>query len=120
MKEIKESFKEIAKKHHGLFWGMILLFVSSLGLLITSVVTLNPSVSVANVGYGDIGGYRTGSWANMLTFAVFAIIIGVLHNFLVIRIFSKRGEGLARVLILFSMLLVISAFIVLIRLLGEG
>lgn len=120
MKEIKNSFKEIAKKHHALFWGMVLLFLSSAALFITSVVTLNPSASVANVGYGDIGGYRTGSWTNMLTFAIFAVILGILHNLLTVRIFAKRGEGLARVLILFSILLVIGAFIVLVRLLGEG
>ncbi len=120
MEEIKENLKEIVKKHHDLMWLMLLLFVGSMGLLVTTLVTLNPNVSITNVGYGDIGGYRTGSWANMLAFAILAIILGVLHNLLVVKIFRKKGDGLAKVLVVTSIFLLIGAFVVLIRLLGEG
>ena len=120
MEEIKENLKEIIKKHHDLRWLMALLFVGSLGLFITTLVTLNPNVSVTNVGYGDIGGYRTGNWVNMLAFAIFAIILGILHNLLVVKVFRKKGDGLAKVLVVTSIFLLIGAFIVLIRLLGEG
>lgn len=120
MKEVKENLREIVKKHHDLMWLMLLLFVGSLGLLITTLTTLNPNVSVTNIGYGDIGGYRTGGWVNMLTFAIFAIVLGIFHNLLAVKIFHKKGDGLAKVLIIISMFLLVGAFIVLIRLLGEG
>lgn len=120
MEEIKENLKEIIKKHHDLMWLMLLLFVGSMGLLVTTLVTLNPNVSVTNIGYGDIGGYRTGSWINMLSFAILAIVLGVLHNLLAVKIFRKKGDGLAKVLVVTSIFLLIGAFVVLIRLLGEG
>lgn len=120
MEEIKKNLKEIIKKQHGLMWLMLLLFVGSLGLFVTTLVTLNPNVSVTNVGYGDIGGYRTGGWISMLAFAIFAVILGVLHNLLAVKIYHKKGDGLAKVLVVTSIFLLIGAFVVLIRLLGEG
>ena len=120
MKDIKNNLQEIMKKKHDLFWLMILLFLSGMALFVTSLVTLKPNTSIANVGYGDIGGYRTGNWTDMLAFSIMALILGVLHNLLAIKITNKRGDGLAKVLVVTSILLVIGAFVVLIRLLGEG
>ena len=66
------------------------------------------------------GGYHDGSWMEMLAFPVLALIFGILHNILVVKIYQKRGVGLAMVFGMVSIILVIGAFLVLIRLLGEG
>lgn len=134
MKELKESFGEIFRKQKGILTVMAILLVLSLALFVLSVVTLSPGASVVKVGYGDIGryqggewasmsnsgGYHDGSWMEMLAFPVLALIFGILHNILVVKIYQKRGVGLAMVFGMVSIILVIGAFLVLIRLLGEG
>ena len=79
-----------------------------------------PSASVVKIGYGDIGGYRDGTWTEMLAFPLLAIVFGVLHNFIAIRIYKKRGAGMTKFFLVATTTLIIGAFIVLIRLLREG
>ena len=105
MQELKESFITIIKKHKGLFLMMAILFVGSLALLITSLVTVNSGGAMVSVGYGDIGGYRYGFWASMLAFPLLAFILGVLHNLLALRLFAKRGEGMTKIFVAVSIAL---------------
>lgn len=134
MEKFKENFVEIYKKKHGLFWLMVLLMLLSVALLVFSLITLKPSSSVVKVGYGDIGryqggewtsmansgGYHDGSWVNMLAYPLLALMFGVLHNFLAIKLYEKRGEGMAKIWLITSIGLVLGTFLVLVRLLGEG
>ncbi len=113
---------------------MIVLLLFAIGLLIFSLVTLSPSSAIVRVGYGDIGsftgedlsemrtaaGYRDGSWAMMLTFPFFAMILGIMHNFIAVKLCKRRGEGSAKVFVASSIAIVIATFVVLIRLLGEN
>ena len=73
---------------------MIILLVLGLTLFVYSLLCLQPNASVVKVGYGDIGryqggewssminagGYRDGSWMQMLAFPILALIFGVLHK----------------------------------------
>ena len=134
MEKFKENFVEIYKKKHSLFWLMVLLMLLSVALLVFSLITLKPSSSVVKVGYGDIGryqggewtsmansgGYHDGSWVNMLAYPLLALMFGVLHNFLAIKLYEKRGEGMAKIWLITSIGLVLGTFLVLVRLLGEG
>lgn len=134
MKNFRERIEEIYREHRGLFIMMILLAVLSLAFLIFSLATLSPSSAVVKVGYSDIGsfdgedltgmrsagGYRDGSWGAMITFPVLAIIIGLVHNLIAMRLCARRGEGSAKAFILMSIVILVGAFIVLVRLLGEG
>ncbi|MBQ3309639.1 hypothetical protein IJG78_03105 [Candidatus Saccharibacteria bacterium] len=134
MKTKAQDFREIYRDHKALFSLMIALFLLSLALLITSLLTLNPSAAIVKTGYGDIGsftgedltemrtagGYRDGSWVNMLAFPVLALIFGVVHNLVAVRFYKRRGESAAKAFILISMFIVIATFLVLFRLLGEG
>ena len=134
MEKFKENFVEIYKKKHSLFWLMVLLMLLSVALLVFSLITLKPSSSVVKVGYGDIGryqggewtsmansgGYHDGSWVNMLAYPILALMFGVLHNFLAIKLYEKRGEGMAKIWLITSIGLVLGTFLVLVRLLGEG
>ena len=122
MKEIKESFIKIYREERGLLVIMILNFLFSAALFIYAIFNLGPlmSSSVVKIGYGDIAGYKDGNWTNMLAFPLIALVFGVLHNLLAVKIFSKRGTGLAKVFVITTICMVGGAMLVLARLLGEG
>lgn len=120
MKTFKEDFIKIYRTERGILLIMVLNFVLSLGLLIFSLISLDPNSAVVKIGYGDIGGYRDGTWENLLAFPLLAIIFGILHNLLTLRIFRKRGAGMAKFFLITTTGLIAGTFVVLIRLLGEG
>ena len=134
MKNFREYLGEIYRGHRSLLILMSLLFLMSLTFFVFSLVSLSPSSAIVKVGYGDIGsfagdnltgmrlagGYRDGGWGNMLTFSFLSVIVGVLHNMIAIRIYKRRGEGLAKFFVIISMFIIVGAFIVLMRLLSEG
>ena len=126
--------KEIYKNHKGLFYRMLILAVLAFGLFVFSIVTLSPSSSVVKTGYSDIGsfetasveeaqsagGYQDGSWLDMLSFPILAIILGVLHNLIAIKLYKRRGESMARVFVTMSAILAVLVIITLARLVAEG
>ncbi len=119
MKSLKSDFQKIYQNERGILIVMILNFVLSIVLMIFSIISLNPESAVVKVGYGDIGGYRDGSWIDILAFPLLAIIFGILHSLLAVRIFHKRGSGMAKFFLIITSILILGTFLVLIRLLGE-
>ncbi|MBQ3470029.1 hypothetical protein IJH16_03635 [Candidatus Saccharibacteria bacterium] len=134
MNDFGRNFREIYRDHKALFGLMIVLALVAIALLITSLITLEPSSAVVKVGYGDIGsfagedltemriagGYRDGSWVDMLAFSMLAIIMGFIHNLIAIKLYKRRGESAARAFVVISLFVVLGTFLVLFRLLGEG
>ncbi|MBR2741375.1 hypothetical protein IKD98_01280 [Candidatus Saccharibacteria bacterium] len=120
MKNLKEDFVKIYQTERGLLLLMILNLILATALFIYSVVTLNPNASVVKTGYGDIGGYRDGTWLDMLAFPILALILGVLHGFLATRVFHKRGSGMAKFFLITTTALIFGTLLVAIRLHGEG
>lgn len=120
MKDIKEDIKKIYTSERLMLVMMILNFLASLALMIFSLIKINPASSVVKVGYGDIGGYRDGSWTDLIAFPLLAILFGVLHNFIAVRIFHKRGAGMTKFFLVTTTLLIIGSFVVLVRLTQEG
>lgn len=120
MKNFKSDLVKIYQTERGLLIIIILNILLSIGLLIFSLVNLNPGLSVLKVGYGDIDGYRDGTFIDMLTFPILAIIFGVLHNLLAIRIFHKRGGGMAKFFLLITTALILGTILILARLLGDA
>lgn len=134
MTNFKEILGEIYREKRGLFWWQVALLVLSLMLLVFSLVSLSPSSAVVKTGYGDIGsfsgddltgmrtagGYRDGSWINMLAFSILILIIGVVHNLIIIRLYKRRGADVAKTFTIISILLLFGVAAVLLRLLGEG
>ena len=120
MKKFKQSFIKIYHDERGIMLIMILNIVLSIALLIFSLVRLNPNASVVKIGYGDIGGYRDGTWLDMLAFPLLAILFGLVHTFLALRIFQKRGGGMTKFFLIITTILILGSFLVLARLLGEG
>ena len=120
MQTFKEDFIKIYHHERGIIVLMIFNVLLATGLFIFSLINLNPSSAVVKVGYGDIGGYRDGVWFDMFAFPIFALIFGVLHLFLSVRIFHKRGSGMAKFFLLTTTALILGTVLVLIRLLKEG
>lgn len=116
MKDLKTDFKIIYQKERIMLILMIANFILAVALFIFSFIRLNPDTSVTKVGYGDIGGYRDGSWTDLIAFPLLAILFGVLHNFVAMRIFHKRGAGMTKFFLTVTTLLIIGAFIVFARL----
>lgn len=123
----RATWREVTKKQKPLVFAMIALAVMSVILLIFTLFTLRPQNTVVIVGYGDVygeiaglsGGYRRDSWMNMLAFPLLAVIFGVVHNFLALRVYQKHGRDLALTFIGMTMLLVVATLVVLLRLIGE-
>lgn len=120
MKTIKTDLIKIYQSERGILILMILNLLISIALLIFSLMNLNPNSAVVKIGYGDIGGYRDGTWVDMLAFPLLAILFGILHNFLAIHIFHKRGGGMAKFFLITTTALIFGTWLVLARLLGEG
>lgn len=120
-------WREVARKQKGLMVAMILLGVMSALLLIFALTTLRPQSTVVIVGYGDVygeiagisGGYRRDSWLNMLAYPALALIFGVVHNILALRVYRKYGKDAAMVLVVATMGIIVGAVVVIFRLLGE-
>ncbi|MDO4987075.1 MAG: hypothetical protein Q4E46_02035 [Candidatus Saccharibacteria bacterium] len=134
MKKFLEQVKKVYKDDRWLFFGLIILIVSAVVLFAHSLIHLSPEAAVVKTGYSDIGsyeggswtemqaagGYRDGSWTNMLAFAVMAVVLGIVHPILAIKLRSKKGSGMAITFTIFSILLVVLTWVVLGRLLNEG
>ncbi|MBQ3293105.1 hypothetical protein IJG93_02255 [Candidatus Saccharibacteria bacterium] len=120
MDNLKADLKKIYQNERGLMSFMILNLILSIALFIFAIINLNPNASVVKTGYGDIGGYRDGTWVDMLAFPILAIVFGILHNILAIRVFHKRGSGMAKFFLITTVVLILATFLVALRLLGEG
>lgn len=120
MKLLKADLIEISHSERGILVTMIINLLLSLILLIFSLVHLNPNSVVVKIGYRDLGGYRDGTWENLLAFPLLALIFGLFHNILALRIYHKRGGGMTKFFLLTTTMLISGTFIVLLRLLGEG
>ena len=120
MRGFKQTFLTVFREERGFFVLMFLNFLVGMALLVFSLATLNPDKAAVKIGYGDIGGYRDGTWIDMLTFPILAVLFGVLHNFLALKIFERNKSGIAKVFVTVTFFLLIGAFVVLSRLLGEG
>ena len=134
MKNIPENFKKIFESHKGLLMAQAFLLIISITLFIFSLLNLGSSTTVVKTSYADIGRYQGGEWSSMansggyhddtwterFAYPLFAVIFGILHNLIAIKIFEKKGSGAAGYFVLFSIVLVLATFVVSIRLLGEG
>ncbi len=116
----KEDFINIYKSERGILILIIFNFLFATTLLVFSLMNLNPESSVVKIGYGDIGGYRDGSWTNLLAFSILAIIFGLFHSLIALHIFHKRGGGMTKFFLITTTALIASTWLVLMRLLGEG
>lgn len=115
MKKFGEALREIYYEDRGILILMIINFLLSLVLFVFAIVKMNPEVAVVKIGYGDIGGYRDGLWTDLIMFPLAAILFGVLHSFLALKIFEKRGGGMVKFFLITTTMLIMGAMVVLLR-----
>lgn len=120
MKTFKEDLITIYNTDRGVLVLMILNFILAVALLVFSLINLNTNSTVVKIGYGDIGGYRDGTWVDMIAYSLLAVTFGIFHGLLALRIFHKRGGGMAKFFLVITSMLILGVFLVLFRLLGEG
>lgn len=120
MSSLKTNLKAIYLGDKGLLVLLILNFLFGIFIFIWTLIVIDPASAVVRIGYGDIGGYRDGGWANLLSFPILAILFGTLHDFLGVKIFEKNGTGIAKVFVFISILLLLGVFVVFLRLSGEN
>lgn len=120
MKSFADAFLKIAKNEKAILVWFFVNFVFSLPLFIVGILNLNSDSAVVKIGYGDIGGYRDGSWVDMLAFPILAVLFGILHSMIAVRIYTKKGAGMARIFLAISLAMIFVAFAILIRLVSEG
>ena len=120
MKNLKTLLVKIFREDKVIIYLMIGNFLLSMVLFVVGVVNLSPNSAVVKIGYGDVGGYVDGKWTDMIAFPLMAILFGVVHSGLFLRIYEKYGKNVTIVFIVMTMLLTIGALFVLFRLLGEG
>lgn len=120
MQSFREDFARICHTERGVLILMIFNLLLAIALIVFAIISLNPNASVVKIGYGDIGGYRDGTWMDMLAYPLLALIFGVFHNLLAVRIFHKRGSGMAKFFLITTTMLIFGTLLVLIRALGEG
>ncbi len=119
MKNFTEDIKKLYRTERLTLILIIFNFLFATALFVFGVLKLNPDSAIVKIGYGDIGGYRNGSWADMLAFPVLAIVLGVFHSLIALRIFEKRGAGMTKFFLLTTTALIAGAFILLLRLSGD-
>lgn len=120
MGNLKNTFLKLFREQKGLFIMMVVNFLFGLFVFIYTLVAIDPTSAVVRVGYGDIGGYKDGVWTNMFAFPILAVVFGTVHNFLAVKVFQRRGDGMAKVIVAISMMLLIGTLVVFLRLLGES
>lgn len=125
--KLKATWQEIYRKQKGLMVAMIALLALSVVIAIVLLFVLHPKNSVVIVGYGDVygeiagltGGYRRDSWLNLLAFPLLAVVLGVVHNVIAIRVYRKYGKETALMTVFASMLLLLGIIVIVFRLIGE-
>lgn len=120
MKSFKTLLLEIVKEDKSIIVLVLLNFLLASILFIVGMFSLSPNSAVVKIAYGDVGGYVDGKWADMLVFPIFAVIVGVVHGLMSFKIFEKYDKNYCKIFLVVSMLLVVGAMFVLIRLLQEG
>jgi hypothetical protein len=121
MKDLAEDFKAIWKKDRRLLWWMAAQFAISVWLFLLPIINLNPNRPKVWARYSDISsGYAQSDWWYLVSFAIIAIVLGIGHNLLSAKLYSKRGGDIARLFLGVSIMITIIGIRFLISLIGEG
>lgn len=121
MKELAEEIKTIWKKDRGLFWWIAVQFLIATVLFVLPIINLNPSKPKVYARYSDISnGYSSDDWWYLISFSIIALTLGIGHNLLSIKLYTKRGKDIARLFLGVSIVMTVIAIKFLLSIIGEG
>lgn len=116
MKTFREDIKKIYDEEKGVLVLMILNCLFGLFLVVLSIIKMAETGTVVKVGYSDLSGYENGRTIDLAVYLILGFCFAILHDFLAVKIFHKRGRMMASFFLVVSMLLSVAAGIVLGRL----
>lgn len=120
MGDFKKNLLIILKEQRSLFILFALNAILGFVLLVISAFSVRSDIIAVKIGYGDIGGYRDGTWTDMLVFPLMAVLLGIIHTVISVSIFKKHGDGVAKVFSFLSLLLLLGLYVVFFKLINEG
>jgi hypothetical protein len=123
MKNIVKAVGRIYREDRGVLLMMGVVFLVGVVLVLMPVVSLAPSSPKTWVRYVDVGqsmGYEEGAWWYVLGFSALGVVVGVLHNFIAVRLYQKRGRDMAMLFLAVSVGIAVVAILYVLKILGEG
>ena len=130
MKELGKTVVEIYEKHRGALLFMAGVLLVALAFFVHGMINLSPQSVMVKTGYGDIGryqggewsemqaagGYRDGGWAQMLAFPIMAVVLGIVHCFIALKLYRNKGAAMMGAFLFASLCLIFVAWVVMVRL----
>lgn len=119
--ELLADFKLVLRKKRDVFAMMIVLCLMNIPLFIAPIVTLDSSLPKMKVRFSDIYTrvFSQEVWYYMLAFSLLAVVLGLGHNLIALRLTKKRGAAVAKLFLGASMMVTVFAFAFLMRILTE-
>ncbi len=119
--ELLADFKLVLRKKRDVFAMMIVLCLMNIPLFIAPIVTLDSSLPKMKVRFSDIYTrvFSQEVWYYMLAFSLLAVVLGLGHNLIALRLTKKRGPAVAKLFLGASMMVTVFAFAFLMRILTE-
>ncbi len=114
-----QTLRGLWQERRSFFWQLIGLLVLSLGALITTLTFVHPQQLRIVSHYSDFGEthyYHDAFWSYPLVFPVLALLIGLLHPLIILRLVRSKEIAVARALIFVSYALLIALIIIAARL----
>lgn len=120
MSNVKKLFSSIFREQRGFFALLAINILLGVVLCLISCFSIKLDTVGVKIGYGDIGGYKDGTWTDMLVFPVLALLFGMVHAAIAVRIFGRHGDGMAKVFTFITTILLIGLYVLFFRLINEG
>lgn len=121
MKDLADEIKTIWKKDRGLFWWVAVQFLVAAVLFVIPIMNLNPNHPKIYARYSDISnGYSSSYWWYLVSFSIIAVAMGIGHNLLSVKLYTKRGKDIARLFLGVSIAITVVAIRFLLSIIGEG
>lgn len=119
--ELLADFKLVLRKKRDVFAMMIVLCLMNIPLFIAPIVTLDSSLPKMKVRFSDIYTrvFSQEVWYYMLAFSLLAVVLGLGHNLIALRLTKKRGAAVAKLFLGASIMVTVFAFAFLMRILTE-
>lgn len=119
--ELLADFKLVLRKKRDVFAMMIILCLMNIPLFIAPIVTLDGSLPKMKVRFSDIyiRVFSQEVWYYMLAFSLLAVVLGLGHNLIALRLTKKRGAAVAKLFLGASIMVTVFAFAFLMRILTE-
>jgi len=119
MKDIIASIKTIINSDHRVLVAMVALLLSAIAIVSISLANVHVSNLPIWSRYTSLGAnYYDDQWQYLFVFVAEGIILGIIHNLIALKIYSKKGKQLTIMFICTSIFIALISAITLLRIIG--